>query len=872
MQKFPPSAVTAVFPRTVLAAALLSLLSACGSGSGTDNKTAAADAPAATATASTTLEVSLGDIPLLTQSAQPSFHVAPVLLDVPADMDQGNGSVSALMAPRQQTIPVQFQHLSARGLTAATLQSAQQSVQESAVSQTATPSATPTVVSTYTPAQIRAAYGLPALPASFTGLTAAQAAQFGAGQTIYIVDAQHNPNAALELSTFNQKFGLPACTSKTVSAVPLAAASLTSCELIVAYNTASGTLTTTAPAYNSGWATEIALDVQWAHATAPLARIVLIEAPDASLNSLIGGVQLANAMGPGVVSMSFGASEAGYTASVDSVFTAAKMTYIAATGDSGAAVSWPAVSSNVLAVSGTSLTYSGTGARTEVAWSGTGGGMSAYTATPAYQNSGVPGMGSPVRRTVADVSFNADPNTGQYLATISPGSTAVSWLSAGGTSMSAPQWAGIIAVANALRAQTAQAALAGPHAMLYTKIASVPGSYASAFADITKGSDGTCATCTAKLGYDPVTGLGTPNVTALLTALNAAAPVSAPVVGSAGISGQVGTALSFTVSASSVNPLTYSLSGAPAGMAINSSGIVTWAVPVAGTYTVTVTASDAKANLSGKGIYTVTIAAPLPPVVSAASISGKVGTALSFTVSVVNANPVSYSMTAAPSGMTISTAGVVTWATPVLGTYAVTVTALDAKTGLSGKAVYTVTIAAQPAPVVNAAAISGKVGTALAFNVSVTASNPLSYSLSGAPSGMTISSAGAVSWAVPVAGTYAVTVVAKDSKTGLSGQGVYTVSVTAASAVGPVITAPAMTGVLGKALTGSISIVDVGASSASISIAGAPLGMSFSLSGAIVITASWATPVTGNYTLTVTVTDNLGRTAKALVPITITAK
>ncbi|MEB0284851.1 hypothetical protein QN347_20530, partial [Sphingomonas sp. 10B4] len=62
--------------------------------------------------------------------------------------------------------------------------------------------------------------------------------------------------------------------------------------MIVAYNTASGTLTTTAPAYNSGWATEIALDVQWAHATAPLARIVLIEAPDASLNSLIGGVQL----------------------------------------------------------------------------------------------------------------------------------------------------------------------------------------------------------------------------------------------------------------------------------------------------------------------------------------------------------------------------------------------------------------------------------------------------------------------------------------------------------------------------------------------------------------------------------------------------
>jgi subtilase family serine protease len=156
---------------------------------------------------------------------------------------------------------------------------------------------------------VRAAYGLPALPAAGSVLNAAQAAQLGAGQTIYVVGARHNPNVAAELAAFNQKFGLPGCTTKAIAvtaALPLAAASASACELSVVYTTTTGSRTATAPAYESGWATELALDVQWAHATAPLARIVLIEAPDPSVNSLLGAIRLANAMGPGVVSMSFG--------------------------------------------------------------------------------------------------------------------------------------------------------------------------------------------------------------------------------------------------------------------------------------------------------------------------------------------------------------------------------------------------------------------------------------------------------------------------------------------------------------------------------------------------------------------------------------
>ncbi len=786
-------------PRTafLLAACAATLLSACGGG-GSDSLPVAQSAPTLVSSATTTLQLDQPSFPdaAAAQTALPTFHVAPVLLNAPDDGDAADSAASARSGPRLQAVPAEFGQLSTRRLTAQAMESVRHlralSAQTPGAADTAAPMATGAVVATYSPAQIRAAYGLPALPAAGTALSALQAAQLGAGQTIYLIDAMHDPSVVAELAAFNQKFGLPACTTRALAAsasLPLAAASSTGCEFSQVYNNASGSMSATAPAYDSGWATEITLDVQWAHATAPLARIVLIEAPDASLNSLLGAVKLANAMGPGVVSMSFGAAEGSWTASVDSAFTAANMSYLAATGDNGAGVSWPAVSANVVAVGGTSLTYSGTGTRSEVSWSGTGGGTSLYTATPGYQNSAVPGMGTPARRTVADVAFNADPGTGQYVAVIAPGSTSVGWLSAGGTSLSTPQWAGLVAVANATRAQAARPALGAPHAVLYGQIAAVPGSYASAFADITKGTDGTCASCTAKVGYDPLAGLGTPNVSSLLSLLaGSTAPAVAPVVTPASVSGKVGTALSFTVSVTAPNAVSYTLTGAPAGMAISSAGVVTWATPVAGSYAVTVVAKDAKTGLSGQGLYSVSIAAPV--------------------------------------------------------------------------------VVAPTAPVVASASVSGKPGVALSFTVSVTAPNAVSYSLAGAPAGMSISAAGVVSWASPVLGSYAVTVVAKDSKTGLSGQGVYSVKIAAA---GPVITAAAMTGVVGKALSGSIVISDPGATSLSVSLSGVPLGMSFSQSG-LTITANWASPVLGSYSLKVSVVDSAGLSATVNVPITITAK
>lgn len=776
----------------LLPAALAALLSACG-GSTPDQASAPAgpQVAALVATSTTTLEL---DNPTLPEAAanlmvQPAYHIAPVLLEAPDDTDTDGYAASARRSPRTMLLPPSARRLSSRRLSLGQLEYAPSQAQDS----TLAPMATSGSVTTYTPAQIRAAYGLPVLPPSGTTLTAALAAQLGAGQTIYIVDAMHNPNVAAELAAFNTKFGLPACTQKSIATsavLPLAAASTNSCELSIVYNTSAGAMTATQPAYDSGWATEISLDVQWAHATAPLARIVLIEAASASVDNLQGAVKLANAMGPGVVSMSFGAPEGSWTGSANTAFTTAKMTYLAATGDSGASVQWPAVSPNVVAVGGTSLTYTGSGSRSEVGWSLTGGGISAYTATPSYQTSAVPGMGALAHRGVADVSFNADPKTGQYVAVLAPGASTPSWISAGGTSLSTPQWAGLIAVANATRALSAKPALGAPHAVLYGQIASVPGTYASAFADVLAGSDGSCATCSAKGGYDQLSGLGTPNAASLLSAL----------------------------------------SGAPA-------------------------------------------AAVTPTVVSAA-ISGKVGTALSFTVSATGANPLTYTLGGAPSGMTISATGVVSWATPVAGTYAVTVTAIDSKTGLKGLGTYTVTIAAASAPVVTGASISGKVGTALSFTVAVSNANPVTYTLSGAPAGMAISSSGVVSWAAPVAGSYSVTVTAKDGKTGLSGQGVYKITIgtsTTTTGGGLTINAPALSGVAGKPLAGTISISAPGSNYVSISISNAPLGIMFTPNG-LNIGVNWASPVTGSYTLKIVVSDSAGRSVQTSMPITINAR
>lgn len=657
-------------------------------------------------------------------------------------------------------------------------------------------------VKIYTPAQIRAAYQLPALPLSWSNLTADQRANYGAGQTIYIVAAQHNPNVVSELNAFNNQFNLPACTTvsiATTQSLPLPAATSTGCQLSVVYSSGAG-MTSTAPSYNSDWAQEIAMDVQWAHATAPLARLILIEAPDAYTPSMLNAINLANAMGPGVVSMSFGAAEGSWVTSMDSAFSSANMTYVAATGDSGTAsgAQWPSVSSQVLAVGGTSLNSYSTSSRAETVWSFTGGGRSQYVSVPSYQYASVnvPGMGTQSFRNVADVAFNADPYTGQYVAIIPSGQSTVSWYSMGGTSLGTPQWAGIVAVANAKRAVNAKSSLglvqnliypASPLSGFYTS-----GSGGSFFADVTTGASGAIS---AGSGYDIPSGLGTPNVLSFLTLAS----------GNSGGSGSTG------------------------------------ATP--------------------------------PTLASGLSINGVAGSPLAFSVSYTAPNAVTWSVTGAPTGLAISpTTGIVSWSNPVAGTYSVTVRATDTVTNLFGETNVSITIAAAAAPVIRNATVQGNVGTSLNYRVPVASRNPVTFALSGTiPSGLTISSSGVLSWTPQATGSYPVTVTVTDTKTSATASAVITLQISPALTYnGPLITATAINGTAGSPLAALINITDTdpGVRYVSVSIKGAPAGMSFGGSGQGIL-VRWQRPVAGTYTLVVTATDNLNHSSQASVTVTI---
>lgn len=741
------------------------LLSACGGGSQYGNNIAEVSLAAE----------SVKQEPVPSDAVvQPTFHVAPVVLQEPTDVDTSEPTTSASLRPATSFVSAAQSRISSSRLT----------VQQLATSKTASSDASGrvstmaagSVVRTYTPAQIRAAYGLPTLPSPGVTPTLAQAASMGAGQTIYIVNAMHNPNVVAELNAFNTKFGLPGCTVQAIApttALPLAPANKSSgCVLSVVYSSPSGTMTSAAPPYDAGWATEIALDVQWAHAIAPMARIVLIEASDASISSMSNAIKLANLMGPGVVSMSFGANEGSWSASLESVFSASNMTYFAATGDWGTQVLWPSVSSRVVAVGGTSLDYSGTGSRTEVGWSKTGGGISLYAAAPNYQTSNnVPGFIRQARRAVADVGFNADPATGQYVAVIPQGSSTVSWISAGGTSLSTPQWAGIAAIANAQRVSANKPVLGLPHTLIYNQIGSVTGIYTNAFYDVKTGSNGSCVICTAKTGYDGLTGLGTPNVTQMLAALNATI-IPPPLVSANTLSYTAGSPITFKVNTTSVNPLSFSLTGAPAGMSISSVGLLTWPAPKVGTFSVTVVAKDTVTGLAGVGVQTLTVKAPTAaPVVTAKTINGIAGSALSFTPTVTTTNPITYSLSTAPTGMTISSTGVVTWPRPTVGTYRVSVVVTDKVTGLSGRGLYTVIIAAASTPpIITAAAITTKAGTVLtgSFSVVDPSGLPVSVTISGVPGGMFFSALSPTSigikWNKPVTGTYTLSITAVNTR------------------------------------------------------------------------------------------------------------
>lgn len=786
-------------PALALSVVLLASLTACGGGSGAEQTAQSAVAtdvatssPASSLTASPSGDSSATDAAvnaaMARTEAQPAYHLAPALLDEPSQIDAGGTNASARQAANKFQVDANV----ANGLDTARLsrQALAQRIAEvskarvaSAAGDTAAPQATAIVGAVHTPAQIRAAYGLAALPATGASLTAAQAAALGAGQTIYLVDAYHDATALSDLNTFSAKFGLPTCTNApvaTAAKLPLATPP-SSCTFSQVYSTTTAAMTATAPAYNATWAPESKLDVQWAHAIAPLARIVLIEMPDAMSTSILGANSLAAALGKGVVSMSFGSAEASWSSTVDWHFTIAGMTYVAAAGDSGSQVLWPAVSPNVVAVGGTSLNWSGSGTRYEAAWALGGGGMSAYEALPAWQSGVTPAGGSAlVRRAVPDVAFNANPMTGEYVALTLPGAATV-WNGYGGTSIAAPQWAGVIAVANAMRVASSQAVLGDIHTTLYKSIAAVPGTYAAALGDVVDGTNGTCATCRAGTGFDQATGWGTPNAAQLLQVLTgvatpAAVVAAAPTVPGGSFSGKVGTALSqsLNVTAPAGTTTAYALSGAPGGLTVDTTGTLKWAAPVAGSYSFTATASTATGK-SASGTYALKVIAGTAPVFSSSGkFTAKAGTAFAGALSASNPNAgtLSFSVTGAPSGLTASTSGALSWAAPVAGTYSFTAKVADSY-GYSSSQTETLTVAAAAAapvaanaPTLASATYAIKAGGSFATVLAGKSNDAgsLTYTVAGAPAGLVMMSSGYTYWIGAVKGTYDLTVTVHDSK------------------------------------------------------------------------------------------------------------
>lgn len=420
----------------------------------------------------------------------------------------------------------------------------------------------------YGPANLQSAYLLPSSIA-------------GSGQTVAVVDAMDDPNAASDLATYRADWGLPPCG--------------TGCFSKVNQNGAASPLP--APAGSSGWDVEESLDIDMVSAICPLCHIILVEANSPTTANLGTGVNSAVTLGASYVSNSYGGSESSSDNSFDaSYYNHPGKAIVASAGDDGYGVSYPAASADVVSVGGTSLsTASNSRGWTETVWGssaggqGTGSGCSADSAKPSWQTD----TGC-ARRTDNDVAAVADPNTGLAVYdTYSQGG----WLEVGGTSASSP----IIASAYALAGTPA----AGTH----------PGSYiyshTTSLFDVTSGADGSCSPaylCTGEVGYDGPTGWGTPDgVTAFI---NGGGGNTVTVTNPGNQTGTVGTAVSLQIHATdsgSGQTLTYGATGLPAGLSINSStGLISGTPTTAGTSSVTVTATDTT-GAHGSASFTWTI-------------------------------------------------------------------------------------------------------------------------------------------------------------------------------------------------------------------------------------------------------------------------
>jgi subtilase family serine protease len=330
-----------------------------------------------------------------------------------------------------------------------------------------------------TPAMLRSVYNLPST---------------GGSGAIAIVDAYHFPTALADFNSFSKYFGLP----QETSTVATAAGNKT---FQVVY--APGYQPKSGGSYIASWNLEAALDIEWAHAMAPNAKIYLVEAASDSTSDLDYAVRVAATLtGVKEVSMSWGGSELSYEAMFyDSIFTAPGLVYLASGGDSSDQMNYPAASPNVVSCGGTSVNRSTSGVfLSETGWNDTGCGPSAYEPRPGYQNGVASVVGT--KRGVSDLSFDSNPNTGVYVYDSTPLWGESGWWILGGTSVASPSLAGVLNLA-ASSGNGFAASTAAEQARIYGSLGN-----AKAFRDITSGTDGKYS---CKAGYDFITGVGSPN-------------------------------------------------------------------------------------------------------------------------------------------------------------------------------------------------------------------------------------------------------------------------------------------------------------------------------------------------------------------------
>ena len=498
------------------------------------------------------------------------------------------------------------------------------------------------------PTQIRSAYG-------FNTTVFGSTAGTGAGQTIAIVDAYNDPTIAADLATFDSTFGL-------------AAAHLT----VINENGGTSLPGTDPSGPGFSWAVETSLDVEYSHAAAPGANIVLIEASSDSMSDLMTAVNTArNYTGVSAVSMSWGGGEFSGEASYNSYFTTPTghngVTFVVASGDNGAYAAnsrtlqadYPAASPNVLAVGGTTLSVSSSGTYlSESGWGsgtssgtsgGSGGGISQYIAQPSYQHGVV--TQTTTARAVPDVAMDADPNSGVSVIDSWDFGSGTPWETIGGTSMAAPIWAGLIAVIDQGRAIAGEGTLDGATQTL-PQLYALP---SSDFHDITTGNNGYAA----GTGYDLVTGRGTPIVNLLAPAMIGTTIPTTPVPVIGSLTANPASTLagaSVTLTANSVaessgsNTISkvafYSvLNGVDTliGNGTKVTGTSNWALTISttgmavGTYSYAAIATDS-ANVAGTpATATLTILAPAPANDNFASAQVLTGNSVTVTGSNVGA-------------------------------------------------------------------------------------------------------------------------------------------------------------------------------------------------------------------------------------------